>query len=480
MGHFFNPPVGAILGATAGQAYANHKLTPSLETVPNPPFSQRSRTQQIIAINASAAQPSSWPYTYFDNTTGAQPYGPPSPLVQPGSAAPSPHNAFSQSWMPGVVRSWFPDNQPLQQISHLVQPGGPSQPAFNNAWLSQVLQSWQAPDVRTQLPSYLVQPFIPPAPSAYNPYSQGWLPSVVLSWFQPPPAPILPVYSNPANLIVGNPPFGLSPAPIWAYAPGYLPIPVNQQIVSVAPPAIPPGPYTNYGLHSIIRQWFLPDPQPILPKNLDAALLTVGNPPFQHYSKSAWYAEIVVNAWQPPPPQPILPVYSNPANLTMPAPPVQYPGRSAWLASLTAQAWQPPIPAPILPKNLSPSEITTPNPPFQHYSKTAWYAEVIVQSWQPPPPMPTLRTKLPPSALTVPNPPFSERNPLPGILAQWATWPPSLFPTPYKAPPVPTPGPPPVVQPQKYTVSGSDVRVYLTTVLIDVTYRPGSEEKETI
>jgi hypothetical protein len=80
----------------------------------------------------------------------------------------------------------------------------------------------------------------------------------------------------------------------------------------------------------------------------------------------------------------------------------------------------------------------------------------------------------------VPNPPFTERNPLPGILAEWATWPPFQWPTPYKAPPHPTPGPPPPVIQQKYTVSGPDVRIYIVETEYDVVYEPGPIPKETI
>jgi hypothetical protein len=169
MGTFFNTPVGPIAGASAAQPYANHKLTPSLEVVPPPPVTPPGRTPQIIALNASIAQPSAWPYVYLDPTTGAQPYAGPTP-TPPSTPVVITYTPYSRAWMATVVQSWFADTP------------------------------------RTQLPSYLVEPG-PVAPSPYSPFSQTWLSGVIRSWFIDQPALVLPIRSAPWNLVVPNPPF---------------------------------------------------------------------------------------------------------------------------------------------------------------------------------------------------------------------------------------------------------------------------------
>jgi hypothetical protein len=322
VGVFFNVPIGPIAGATAAQPYSNHKLPPSLETVPSPPFVQRGRAQQIISLNASIAQPNpwvytwearvgrkgpfqpqqlppstllvpnppfispaknpnsvyvtpyydqvvTWPYTYFDNTTGAQPYGHPTP-VPPSTPVVITQTPYANQWMASVIQSWFVDQPRPQQPRYAVvqQNVIPSTTIpYSVAWMSGVVRAWfpEPPAPILPVKSNVDDLVVGNPPVIGN--SRFWLDQVVNSWVFPPPAPILPTYSNPANLIVPNPPI------IGAYRwqPPYPdtfvpPQPQHYQVQGAAPIIVQQSPYSNAWLATVVLSWFVDQPRPQQPK----------------------------------------------------------------------------------------------------------------------------------------------------------------------------------------------------------------------
>jgi hypothetical protein len=416
------------------------QLPPSLMTVPNPPFSNLSRTPQIIALNASAAQPSPWPYVYLDNTTGAQPYGPPTPVPPPS---------------PVVI----------------------TQTPYANQWMATVIQSWQPtwPYVYFD-PTEGAQPYGPPTPQPqqfvpYIPYVPTWLSGVLQSWQAPIPQPQRPNYSNATN-IINNPPFPGA----FKFQPPYpdpFVAPTQSRPAVVQQNIIPSTtiPYSIAWMSGVVRAWFPEPPAPILQRYCNVADLVVPAPPV--VGNSNYWLLPVVESWITPPPAPILPTYSNPANLVVPNPPV-----------IGAYRWQPPYPDTYIPPQPSHYQppptaavVVTQSP----YSN-AWLATVI-QAWQPVDQRP--------------------QQPKPGNPSYFANLPPPILPVPVwttatglfqhgyslifpKAvgsnvtgvqPPVPPTPPPPSTS--EYTVSGPDVVTYLEEVFYDVTYELGEVEKET-
>lgn len=412
-------------------------LPPSTLIVPNPPFVNAGRQAWAIYEEAFSRQPDPWPYVYFDNSTGAQPYAP-GAFFTPGVT----YVPFNQGWLSTVLQGWQPqwpyvffDSTTGAQPYVGPTPTPPptvvvaSQGPYANLWMASVIQSWfvdpPRPILQPQLapgipgqsvdnPPVGARQFNPPYPgdlvlpqrgslfpqtavvvSTQGPYANQWMASVIESWFVPDPAPTLPGKVNPANLIVPNPPFGVSPSPVWGFSPGYVPVPYSGFTPSGPPPPVQVI-YNNLWISGILQQWQPPDPPPTLPRNLSPSQLVVPNPPTVQ--------------------------------------PTQLPGIIAY--------WQPPDPSPTQPRAL------------------------LVQPFIPPP---------------VNNPPFTGRTELPGILSQWAAWPPSLWPTPYGPPPQVQPGPPPPPPPVgQFTVSGPDVSVYLQEFFYDVVYTDAPITKRTV
>jgi hypothetical protein len=410
VGTFFNTPVGPIAGATAAQPYSNHKLPPSLETVPNPPFvrkggtpqlvaeyasiaqpnpwvyafesrvgrpgpyqgqtlppalltvpnppfSNRSRTQQIIALNASAAQPSPWPYVYLDNTTGAQPYGPPTP-VPPPSPVVLTQTPYANQWMASVIQSW----QPTWAYVYLdptegAQPYGPPTPQpqqnvipstlvpYNIAWMSGVIRAWfpEPPAPIIPVKSNVDDLVVGNPPVVGN--SNYWLLPVVQSWITPPPAPVLPTYSNPGNLVVPNPP--IIGAYRWQppYPDTYVPPqPIHFQPPPTAAVVVTQSPYSNAWLATVILSWFGDAPRPQQPRP--------GNP--------SYFAN------NPPPLVPV-PVWANTAGIYQHTYTLLFPQ----LGSNNLGGVQPP--APPIPPPPSTGELTVSGPDVTTYLQEVFY-----------------------------------------------------------------------------------------------------------
>lgn len=535
MGHFFQVPIGPIAGATAAQPYAGQKLPPSLEIVPNPPFRQRSRTQEIISENAALAQPDPWvhvyeaiggrpgpfmpatltpsllivpnppfvsvgrqawtvyeeafsrqpdpwPYVY----TSAQPYARGPFFTPSGAVVVTPQGPYANLWMASVIQSWFAD-PPRPVLQPQLAPGIPGQSVDNPpAGFRQFNPPY--PDVYvTPQPQRFTPPPTAVVVQTYTPYSNVWVGTVVQSWFVDPPRPQQPTYSNSSNLIVPNPPFGVSPSPVWGFSPGYVPVPYSGFTVSGPVPPVQVI-YKNQWISGILQQWQPPDPLPTLPRNLNPSQLIVPNPPIIGSGPtSLWQNSIFAQ----PDPWPYVffdtTTGAQPYVGPTPTPPPtvivipQGPYANLWMASVV-QSWFGPDPSPILPRYLNPSQLVVPNPPTVQPTQLPG----IIAYWQPPDPSPTqpralvVQPFIPPP---VNNPPFTGRSELANVLAQWAAWPPSLWPTPYSAPPQVQPGPtppPPTPATTAFTVSGPGVNVFLVEFAYDVVYEDAPITKRTL
>lgn len=530
MGHFFNPPPGPIVAATAAQPYAGGKLTPPGIPVNNPPFNFRPFVPPYpgatILISGIAGSP------------------------QGAAAAVTAQVPYTNWWYPSVLQAWQSvDTLPIlpRYLNPTVTAVPVNNPPFTGrTHLPNILAQWQAPDPSPPLPGKL-SPGIPgqsvdnpprlsrpPQPlypvdylapqqqryvpqtsvvvAAQGPYNNLWLASVIQSWFAADPQPTLPRNLNPSFLgvRVDNPPFGLRwQSPVYPSPPILI-----SGIVGVPPtgaaPTVVQNPYANYWLATVVQSWFGSDPLPTLPRYLNPTVtaVRVDNPPFNQRTFIPSYPEAyvapqgpvrlpqgapvvvstqgpysnywlatVLEAWQANDPPPTLPRYSA----AIPGWSVDNPPVSEGTLVIT---WLPADHPPTLPRRLPASLLTVPvnNPPFSHYGRSAWVADIIVRAWQPPDPLPTLSNKLNPSALAVPvnNPPFTSRTELPGILAAWAAWPPSQFPTPYSVPPQVQPAPPPPPVTAQFTVSGPDVSVYLQEFSYDVVYTDAPITKRTV
>jgi hypothetical protein len=144
-------------------------------------------------------------------------------------------------------------------------------------------------------------------------------------------------------------------------------VPLQQQTYAIPQTTVvvtTQGPYNNTWLASVIQSWFGTDPLPTLPRNLNPSItaVPVNNPPFSHYGRASWVAEIAVLAWQPPDPLPTLSGKLNPTVLAVPVNNPPFGSRTELPGILAAWASWPPQPLPT-PSASAPQVQPGPPPP---------------------------------------------------------------------------------------------------------------------
>lgn len=465
MGHFHNPIISPIAGATAPQPSTGPlKLPPSITAVPvnNPPFTSPGRTNLSQQEIAAIAQPDPWQYNLITGPEpGLQPYGqrklPPRITAVPvNNPQPNADQLFTTT---AIVQVWQPDPWLFHELG-----GREGQQPYGQRKLP---PSITAVPVNSPIPNYnlnlpypgLANLFFPPDPPPTLPTIKrvpaavvtfvpsgpsGFLPTITnLAWQPPDPLPTLPGKLNPSitAVPVNNPPFAnyqltvsfLDPDPQPFFPQNKVAQPFVTTFVSSGPLGWLPT-LTNLA-------WQPPDPQPTLQGKLNPSItaVPVNNPPFnQRVEPNQGLA-----VWQPPDPQPFVsytgwqPLAPNKLNPTVTAVSVNNPPfsqRQEPLQGLTV--WQPPDPQPFIsytgwqplaPNKLNPSVTAVPvnNPPFSQRVEP----NQGLAAWQPPDPSPFISYtgwqplapgKLNPTVTAVPvnNPPFSQRvEPLPGLNA---------------------------------------------------------------
>lgn len=406
--------------------------------------------------------------------------GPLSPGI-PGQSVDNPPLRFYKQRPPPQ-----PPDPPYPQQPGKLSPGIPGQSVDNPPLLlRQSLPQIEVPPQPT-LPGKYPQPFV--AVAEQNPFALPWLSSVIQAWQAGDVQAVIRQLLNPSFLAVpvNDPPFDRRHLEDFLRAWQPLdPSPYQRPPFVIQGAQVDNPPFDRRRFEDFLRAWQPTDPLPILPHWLPADLLAVrvDNPPGGFFQIPIWSDDL---------PLPILPrqlspgipgqSVDNPPTLVrqlfqpieevrLPILPVRFPQEAvvaaaqpfvqAWL-SIVLQAWIDRAPDFVRRLQLNPDILAVPvnNPPFTMRGRTE-LANIVgqwpLEQWL------IRQVLLNPDFLAVPvnNPPFTHfgRKELAELLSAWQPGP-FDFATIQKLAQVVQEGPfvPPVIVPERFTVSGPSVQ----------------------
>lgn len=420
MAEIFQPPQIPPTFVGGRQPYAPPiRVTPSID-----PPKPDADTDVNLRVVLDAWQPDAWPYAFVG---GKQPYANPIKVIQPAFSIDDPPNSGLS--IVSVIRDYQLPILPQKLNPALMGPPVVvvQQTPFSQYWLPAVLMAWQPSDpLPVQSRNHQIVSVDNPIPDADTEINL----SAILSAWQPPDP--WPIQRRPSQIVsVDNPPaYADDLADMYQIVQAWQPadpLPVQPRYTVIQPGAVVVTyvPFNQTWLSSVVATWQSPDPQPT--QRRPSQIVSVDNPP-GYRALFDTRSAIVAGAWQPPDPQPLQPLYRQ--IVSVDSPPFSHRAKLPIMQALLS-TWQPPDPQPVqrgpLPAIIL--AVRVDNPPFTLYGSNNWVIDVL-SSWQPPDPQPTQR------AITLPivgqsrdQPPVitNTRINMLGVINAWQ--PPDPFPT---------------------------------------------------